>query len=52
MNLRRGMDVVAGWFVGLLFIAGLARVAAAQADYPFRTPASATINAYPTCWAG
>jgi beta-glucosidase len=38
MNLRRGMDVVAGWFVGLLFIAGLARVAAAQADYPFRDP--------------
>jgi beta-glucosidase len=38
MGLRRGMGAFAGWLVGLMLIAGLARMAAAQADYPFRDP--------------
>jgi len=38
MNLPRGVGVLAGWVAGLVLIAGLARVAAAQADYPFRDP--------------
>jgi beta-glucosidase len=38
MSLRRGMGVLAGWLVGLVLAAGLARVAVAQADYPFRDP--------------
>ena len=38
MNLPRGVGVLAGWVAGLVLIAGLARVAAAQSDYPFRDP--------------
>jgi len=38
MGLWRGIGVLAAWLVGLVMIAGLARVAAAQADYPFRDP--------------
>ena len=37
MSLRR-VGVLSGWLVGLVLAAGLARVAAAQADYPFRDP--------------
>ena len=37
MSLRR-VGVLSGWLVGLVLAAGLAQVAAAQADYPFRDP--------------
>ena len=36
MRLRLGGSGLWGWVVGLVLIAGLARMAAAQADYPFR----------------
>jgi len=38
MRLRLGVCGLSGWVVGLVVIAGLARMAAAQADYPFRDP--------------
>ena len=38
MRLRLSVDGLSGWFVGLVLITGLARMAAAQADYPFRDP--------------
>jgi len=38
MRLRLGLGGLSGWFLGLVLITGLARMAAAQADYPFRDP--------------
>lgn len=38
MRLGRRMRVFAGWMAGLTLAAGLARMAGAQADYPFRDP--------------
>lgn len=38
MRLRLDAGVLRGWIVGLVLAAGLARVAAAQVDYPFRDP--------------
>ena len=38
MNLRRGLVRLTGWLVALGMVAGWARVAQAQADYPFRDP--------------
>jgi len=38
MRLRLGTGVLWGWIAGLVLAAGLARVAAAQVDYPFRDP--------------
>jgi beta-glucosidase len=36
MRQRLGIGVLSGWLVGLILVAGLARVASAQADYSFR----------------
>ena len=41
MKLGPGMGVLTGCFVGLMLVAGGARAASAQADYPFRNPALA-----------
>ena len=38
MKLRLSVSGLSGWFVGMVLITGLARMAAAQADYPFRDP--------------
>jgi beta-glucosidase len=38
MRLRLGAGVLWGWIAGVVLAAGLAGVAAAQADYPFRDP--------------
>jgi len=36
MRLRQGLRWFAGWMAAMVLVAGLARVARAQADYPFR----------------
>ncbi|MGA2673550.1 MAG: glycoside hydrolase family 3 C-terminal domain-containing protein [Terracidiphilus sp.] len=38
MRMRRWTGILAGWMVGAVLAAGLARAACAQADYPFRDP--------------
>ncbi len=38
MYLRHGLRKLAGWVMALAMVAGLARVARAQGDYPFRDP--------------
>ena len=36
MRQGQGIGALTGWLVGLVLVAGLARMASAQADYPFR----------------
>ena len=52
MRLRRSVGRVAGGLLLMTMAAGWARMASAQADYPFRDTKLATISASPICWDG